>query len=752
MAQRMTPEKNNSAAGKFLKFVLWTVGGFAALFVVLSLGACIYISINYPPAKLKAIATDKLSESLKRKVSIGDIHFNVLSGFEVTDLHISNRSGWAAQDFVVAKDISISYNLFPLLWGKISLGEIKLNAPQILVERRGLNQFNFSDMASSAATAAMVPEEPSSFSFVSVAEAAPVPVKGVAAAAPPSKTTLLFSIGSVNISHGKLVYLDETGKTAQRSDLTDLNFKISNVSLVGGKSSFTLSTPFDYNKTHYDLAMNGGFRYFLASQSIKELSVSGTVNGLGFGFSGSALNMTDNFSPDMDGNASLEMLKASGLVPGTLESMPKGLALSGPAKVSFHLSGNVKAGLELKGTADASDLTIQYQDMFVKAPKTVCKVDFDAINSGSAYNVKSFHVVYQDWAVDGSFLYKNGVSYSGELHTKDLPLAGLSKDVPKLAKDKIDGTVAMNVTYSQLLNKPASLKVVGPIVFKGVGITLGTEPYIQNLNAQINAAYPVFKIPSATFNGFDGTGVASLVLTVGKTLGYSYAFDLKSVNAQKLIDSSVDAYVTKNPDNYKDKLYGNLNFNYKGTGHGVGGDEMIASAEGSGNYSLTNGKVAGYQIISYVNNFFKDKGDSIQLDDVTGTLAMKNKVCSYTANNNGKVGTVKIVGAINIATYYYAPEMNVTCDIHKDFLNSDSIKAVLPSQLQGKGDITQLMADSNGNVPIDFHFTGDATKVPGMDCVNLNRLTNVALNNFLNQQGSDVQSKAQNVLNGLFGH
>jgi uncharacterized protein involved in outer membrane biogenesis len=746
MANRpKTSDKKESAGRRFLKYIVWAVGAFTVFFVLLSAGAWIYITINYPPAKLKALATSKLSETLKRKVTIGGVHFNVLSGFAVTNLHISNRPGWADQDFIFAKDISISYELVPLLWGQISLGQIKLNEPEILVERRGLNQFNFSDMTAAASTAALVPVRHSSFSLISSVEAETVP--GISQ---PSKTELLFTIGSLNISHGKLVYLDETLKPAQRSDLTDLNFEVENISLIGGKSTFNLRTPFNVNKTAYQLALSGSYRYFLSSQSIKELSVKGTVNDLGFSFSGDALNMSADFAPDMDGEASLDMLKFSGLVPANLSSMPKGLTLSGPAKVDFHLSGTMKKGLELKGTADATDLSIQYQDMFVKAPKAACKVDFDAVNSGNAYNVKSFHAVYQDWAVDGSFLYKNGISYSGEIHTRDLPLAGLSNDIPRLKKDKIDGTVAMNLIYSQLLNKPGSLKLAGPIVLKGIEFSLSNEPYIQNLNAQIDVNYPNFKIQNATFGGFDGTGVASLLVNVGKTLAYSYAFDLKNVNAQKAINASVDAYVTLNPEKYKDKLSGTMNFTYKGTGHGTASAEMIASAAGSGNYSIANGTVKGYSAITVMNNFFRDKSDQIVINSIAGNISVKNKVVAYTATANGKIGQVRANGAFNLTTYDYAPDMKVQCDIHKDYLDSDAIKSQMPASVRDKVDINRL-ADSNGNVPLDFHFTGNATQMPGLNCLDVNRLVNNIINSYTNDVTTQVQQQGQNLLKGLFG-
>jgi hypothetical protein len=208
----------------------------------------------------------------------------------------------------------------------------------------------------------------------------------------------------------------------------------------------------------------------------------------------------------------------------------------------------------------------------------------------------------------------------------------------------------------------------------------------------------------------------------------------------------VDAYVIKDPQNYKDKLDGKMNLTFKGTGRGLGDSEMIAALAGSGNYSITSGTIKGYPVITFVNNYFKDKSNSIVVDSIAGNLNVKNNVVSYTAVGNGKMGQVRANGAQNLSTFFYAPDLRVQCDIHKEFLDSDAIKAQLPDNIKDKFDVN-LLADSNGNVPLDFHFTGDPSKI-SLNSLDLSRLGNVILNNYLNQMGS----KGQNILNGLFGH
>src|SRR5258708_19067164 len=114
------------------------------------IGVAAYIHVKSPPEKMKSLATQQLSEILKHKVTVGNVVFNMLTGFKISDLKIRKRAGWADTPMVLAKDISISYHLYELAMGyfagEISLGDIRLDQPQILVERRGLGQFNFSDM------------------------------------------------------------------------------------------------------------------------------------------------------------------------------------------------------------------------------------------------------------------------------------------------------------------------------------------------------------------------------------------------------------------------------------------------------------------------------------------------------------------------------------------------------------------------------------------------------------------------------
>jgi hypothetical protein len=736
---------------KVLKYILITGGVFAGLVLLLLVAAAIIIPLKYPPEKLKTLATEKLSQALKRNVAIGEIKFNVLSGFAITDLKIGNRPGWDPRPFVSAKDISISYHLFPLLWGEVSLGEIKLNQPDILVERRNPNQFNFSDMAGNDPAAASAPQEdPAVFSwFASPAFADNAAVS--AGKAKPSNSSMNISVDSISINHGRMVYLDETTSPRQESDLSDLNFKANNISMTGQKTTFSIDTPFTYGKLPYRLAVNGSFRYLASNQSLKDLSVKGTMNDLGFQVSGDAQNLTGDFTPNMDGNASLDMLKFSGLIPKSLSSMPEGLSLSGPAKVSFHLDGSSSSGLRLKGTADGAELDIHYKDLFIKQANTTCKLEFTSVKGNDYFDLPSFQANFQDWEVTGAFHYKNGVSYSCEIHSKSLPLQGLSKAVPKFSKATFSGEASLDFKCSQLLGKPQSFNMEGQAQLKGIGIALPNDPNLfHDLTGPVVMKGSVISLPEATFKTFEGTGSASIQYNMNNS-SYGYGFKINNVSAQEAMDGWVDVAVTKDQADFKDKLFGTLSMTYQGTGKGFGADEMIATAAGSGTYVISNARLTGLPALKTIGSVLKDQSGEMGMDSIVGNLGMKNRIFSYTSTLTGKVGVIRVAGGIDLVKMNYEPDMKVACDLKKDAVNLDSFKSQIPSD---KFDIN-CVADNNGIIPLDFRFTGPVKKVPGpgdyLKMMDTQRLMKNVLNCYAKKATNALGNNLGDKLKGLFG-
>ena len=315
--------------------------------------------------------------------------------------------------------------------------------------------------------------------------------------------------------------------------------------------------------------------------------------------------------------------------------------------------------------------------------------------------------------------------------------------------------MSVNVAFAESKGKATPFTYNGQVVLKDVAITLPNEPYLENLNSVIYLAGNSVRVPSATFQSFDGSGLAGVTVTLGAVPAYSHLFRLKDVNGQKAINASVDAYVTQSPENFKDKIYGTMNLAYAGLGKGFSGDAMMASQVGGGSYTIEKSRVKGFAVIKSINQYFKDNSDEIDFEQIAGNLSMRNKVFTYTANTTGQVGTIRETGAINVVEMAYAPDMKIQCDIKKQFLNSDSLLSGVPGEVKGLVKNGDWIADDNGNVPIDIKFSGPVKQ--NNWSYDWGRLTQNVKNKLgkelQNAAGDTIQQKAQdlgNQLKGLF--
>jgi hypothetical protein len=180
---------------------------------------------------------------------------------------------------------------------------------------------------------------------------------------------------------------------------------------------------------------------------------------------------------------------------------------------------------------------------------------------------------------------------------------------------------------------------------------------------------------------------------------------------------------------------------------------MVASSLGRGNYTLAQAKVKGFSVIKTINQYFKDSSDEIDFDQVAGTLGMKNKVFSYTANCVGKVGQIREAGGIDVSQMVYSPDMEVQCDIKKEFVNSDAAMSGVPGAIRGQVKDLDWLADSQGNIPVDVKFTGAvADNHYSPDFSRLSKNVENHIGAALKSGAQGVVQNLGNQLKGLFGH
>lgn len=123
---------------KTTKIILFSIGGFAALLVLVVVSVLLFADANAYKSRLEAAA----SEALGMEVRIGGrLAIGFFPGLLVTleDVHIRNRG----TDVGSAREVRLGIDLLPLLRKQARIGTIVLQQPRISIERGRDGKFSF---------------------------------------------------------------------------------------------------------------------------------------------------------------------------------------------------------------------------------------------------------------------------------------------------------------------------------------------------------------------------------------------------------------------------------------------------------------------------------------------------------------------------------------------------------------------------------------------------------------------------------
>jgi uncharacterized protein involved in outer membrane biogenesis len=121
-----------------LKIILFIVGGFVGLLVLVTVGLFVFVNANAYKSRLETAASGALGMEVKAGGSLG---IGFFPGLHVTmkDVHIRNRG----TDVASAKAASLNVDFIPLLRHEVRIREIELKSPTISLERGDDGKFNF---------------------------------------------------------------------------------------------------------------------------------------------------------------------------------------------------------------------------------------------------------------------------------------------------------------------------------------------------------------------------------------------------------------------------------------------------------------------------------------------------------------------------------------------------------------------------------------------------------------------------------
>jgi AsmA protein len=123
----------------------------AGLLLVLVAGFVVLAKILITPERIKQVVLPRVEKALQRPVALGEVEFSLFSGILLNDLVIREKTG--DEIFVLADQVALRYQFWPLLRKRVIIDHIILEKPQIRIERLADGSFNFSDLTAETAQA-----------------------------------------------------------------------------------------------------------------------------------------------------------------------------------------------------------------------------------------------------------------------------------------------------------------------------------------------------------------------------------------------------------------------------------------------------------------------------------------------------------------------------------------------------------------------------------------------------------------------
>jgi AsmA protein len=131
--------------------LLYIAGGLAGVVVIFVITAYLLIDAN----KFRPTIEAQLSNSLNRKVLVGDLSLSLFSGgISARDISIADDPAFSQAPFLSAKSVDVSVELMPLLLSRsVRLTALTLKEPELVLLRSSSGKWNFSSLGGGPKTA-----------------------------------------------------------------------------------------------------------------------------------------------------------------------------------------------------------------------------------------------------------------------------------------------------------------------------------------------------------------------------------------------------------------------------------------------------------------------------------------------------------------------------------------------------------------------------------------------------------------------
>lgn len=448
-------------------------GILLVIFIVLIAGALLTLKIMFPASKLKAMAQDYVTKNYNREIDFKDVSFNII-GVSIEDFKFSEKGGFAAGEFVSAKEAIVKVEFMPLLSKQVKIDTIGFDGVEINVIKDKDGVFNFDDLIPADKSELSAPmQEPQE--DISAQEAAPMAIDLTAQA--------------IYIKNSNVHYKDLQGDSA--FSVKDVNFSIKD---------------FDYNNPFsYVLSLATSLKAGDIKVDPLLLSSKGMVNIAGLALEKASANIEEftvaykDFNIKMSGSAenfAAPSAKLKGSISGINDKLAKEFVSSDMPPFALPVI-NIGAEASMSSDTKASD-------------GATVKLD---IGLGKSYiNTNAF--------ID---LSKEELAYEAEsdINVNLSDISDIAKEM--LAQFQLKGSVGGKLSVASAKDMPL---IKGSISLKDLGAAV-MEKSLSKLNGTVTIN-SIDNIKTNIIKGvFDGSDFkTSLAYKKSKKMSVDFMFDM----------------------------------------------------------------------------------------------------------------------------------------------------------------------------------------------------------------------------------
>lgn len=272
----------------------------AGIVFVLFVALIILVKVVISPEQVKKNILPRISASLNRQVSLGDVSVSIFSGIRLHDLVIQDKEG--TQPFLKAGALRLDYRFWPLLRKRVEIKEIRLESPLVRVVRYADGTFNYSDLTDKK-------EQP--------------------APADKEKSPIDLAVSQVTLTDGTMIFDDRQG--------------------LGGKPYVTEVSAIQMDAKN--ISREGEFPVFMKADlpGGATIDISGTAAKVG---SAPVIALTTTI-------IAKDLTKLAAGLPPSLAATAQKLALAGGLEVRLKLAGETKTPKQLLQSGEIKLNSIQ---------------------------------------------------------------------------------------------------------------------------------------------------------------------------------------------------------------------------------------------------------------------------------------------------------------------------------------------------------------------------------------------------------